>query len=499
MATAIFLLSSQYPCWDNILQHLDLNSVKHLRLASRQIATSCLTPRFLRHVERRTVELLPDDEGEALTALREHPLSAHVKHLTIITNVYDPSLLENSVRLGRLVGVGVGLSSAFYPVPDISGSVDDWRKQCDWMRERSAGEDCIPDEEIVGRLTETSKALKSLHSLSLDVRLCFGLGVYQPAYHTSDWPLVRRKASWLFDVVVAAIAESRVRIEEFDGYFDKPGCAVAIDSLAASLRRVGSDGRVTPWDGVRALSLRVCEEPVTGSDREIATCQRKGPWVDVLAGLFRTCAELESLSIHVYDPPEIQEHCEIFPFLAKAYSQRLKRCSLRHLPVLSADLKTFLTHQTNLEQLELSWIALLDADDWQPLLSELPRLSPKLQKLKLSCLTTSLTPAFAPTPGLEMSFMMSEPFTLGPGTMQNLETRWMRLGEKPRTEEFENTMIFDSLDCERGSLWHTMTFSAEDLRKGLDFLPIPGQLILSPQNWRLALEEVRDCRPKKVD
>lgn len=84
--------------YNQVLTHLDLLSIKRLRLASPVHAAKCLSPAFLAYYEEQETDLTPT----SLQRLREitiHPaLAPAVKRLVVVAVFHDPSSLLARIR-----------------------------------------------------------------------------------------------------------------------------------------------------------------------------------------------------------------------------------------------------------------------------------------------------------------------------------------------------------------------------------------------------------------
>lgn len=74
---------------ERIIQYVDLDTIKSLRLTSRVLGERCLGPRFKSFLKRQTTDLTKRSL-QSLCALASHPtLRPVVKNLTIMATVYD--------------------------------------------------------------------------------------------------------------------------------------------------------------------------------------------------------------------------------------------------------------------------------------------------------------------------------------------------------------------------------------------------------------------------
>lgn len=86
--------------FNQVLTHLDLLSIKNLRLASPVHAAKCLSPAFLTYYVQQETDLTPTSL-QRLRQISIHPtLGPAVKRLTVVAVFHDPSCLL--VRIRRL-------------------------------------------------------------------------------------------------------------------------------------------------------------------------------------------------------------------------------------------------------------------------------------------------------------------------------------------------------------------------------------------------------------
>lgn len=489
MAPTIFSLSSLYPCWSAILQHLNLNTIKILRLTNRQFAEQCLIDDFLKCVATQTIELIPEGEDEALAALCKSPLSAHVKALNIVNTVYDSQLVEQCKEVDDDIenhGIyGFPYSKCLRTLSQVGHET--LRKQRLWLLNRKAAtEGGIVDEQIISRLTKTFRSLSSLRGLSLEARFCHRPGDYTPAYQPINsyeqrdpFPVMRDATCRLFDLVMTSICQSGVTIGKLDAFWEHPGCDLPISNLLASLRNDSDNSKAKAFSAMSDVSLRVC----AGTDDKVWNVSGS----NALPLLLQAASGLKSLALRTYNPSNPIEVCGMFSSLARGqYVNTLTRCVLSGILITSADMTRFLSRQGDLEYLELSRVKLVDGREWQSLLSEVPRLLPGLKSLVLSRLST------AQEPRLEFH-----------ENLISLETTWMDLPKKPSYNMYDDDAQVGFFYCREGIMWHTVTLSSADLQMGLELLPQPGKWTVrgalnvlldkteSPKNFAKAVSAMR--------
>lgn len=86
MATSLQRVSFIPSCWDTVLDSLDLESIKSLRLVNRTLAQQCLVSRFTRQIAKQDTDLSRKSLDQLL-ALASNPLGHHMKAIHVSTRL----------------------------------------------------------------------------------------------------------------------------------------------------------------------------------------------------------------------------------------------------------------------------------------------------------------------------------------------------------------------------------------------------------------------------
>lgn len=234
--------------YDQVLTHLDLLSIKSLRLTSPLHAAKCLSPAFLAYYEQQETDLTP----ASLSRLRQitiHPIfRPAVKRLTVVAVFHHPGGLL--VRIRRLrdpsrrvwAGLGpAGLASLNMELLDHIGEL------YKIMSSRHEQQGQFSDD-IVGSLSHILENLGSLDVLALSAR------VVRPDYESIQEVSGGRGVNWnclwadchrLLKIVTSAMCKSMVEVATFSVFNDCFGKVQVRGSFPCSFlscpSRIGAD------------------------------------------------------------------------------------------------------------------------------------------------------------------------------------------------------------------------------------------------------------------
>lgn len=227
--------------YDQVLAHLDLLSIKSLRLASPVHAAKCLSPAFLAYYSQQETDLTP----ASLQRLREitiHPdLGPAVKRLTVVAVFHDPGGLL--VRIRRLrdrrpwIGIGdAGRASLNMELLDNIGQL------YKVMSSRHEQQGQFSDD-IVGSLSHILENLGSVDVLRLTTR------VLQPVADITQDTRTSRGVNWnclwvdcqrLLKIVTSAMDRSRADVAALSVFNDCFG-KVQVSRKSTCSSRAGAD------------------------------------------------------------------------------------------------------------------------------------------------------------------------------------------------------------------------------------------------------------------
>lgn len=206
--------------FDQVLTHLDLLSIKKLRLASPLLAEKCLSPAFLAYYEQQEIDLT----AASLQRLREitiHPaLGPAIRRLTVVAVFHDPSSLLGQIR--RLRGPLRGHWSALIANDRNKELLDKIGQLYSIMNSRHEQQGQFSDD-VVGSLSHILENLGSVDVLELTTR------VIRPDTDRSDPTSSSRGVNWnclwadchrVLKIVTCAMSTSKVNVATFSAFND---------------------------------------------------------------------------------------------------------------------------------------------------------------------------------------------------------------------------------------------------------------------------------------
>ncbi|KAK3320468.1 hypothetical protein B0T19DRAFT_240991 [Cercophora scortea] len=455
MAAPLILdLPYRYPTlWDEILESLNLASVKNLRLTSKALAAGCIHPRFIRAIAHQTIELTAESV-ESLASLASHPLGAAVKSLTVTAVVYDASYMEQ--RLDQL-----------YANP---GTLPVALRQLDWMDMQRKRRDPAPVEEnaLVNSLAGSLRAFGKLDTVELNAAVVDRhMGDRMSTTHAGEVSAICEHANHCYLAVIAALESSGVVIGSLSLFQDTPRGGLELDSLAEHMTApswgVGYQGVMTSITNF-AVGIAVEDtNPMT------PVGNGSGPWPDgtPLAWVLDCMPNLKTLDIRFFSRDSEPR------MTTRIFSDIARQVRLRHLttfrlrgakPVEPARLVQFLQAHSSIHQLDLEEISLLSdlhphhigthrepgdpsphrVNNWASLIPFMAGILPCLNKLRLSSL-------------VEIG---------GTDDLFNLYPIWATFipALRNQTQNDDQSYFFD-----HGRLVHTIVFEGDQLKRDLVF------------------------------
>lgn len=206
--------------FNQVLTHLDLLSIKNLRLSSQQHAAKCLCPAFLAYYAGQETDLTPT----SLQRLREitiHPtLGPAVRRLTLVAVYRDPSSLLTRIR--RLSDPLRRPWSALTTADRNVELLDKIGKLYKIMGSRHEQQGQFNDD-VAGSLSHILENLGSVDALKLTTR------VLRPDFSRANPLDTSRGVNWnclwadchrLLKIVTSAMSTSKVEVATFSVFND---------------------------------------------------------------------------------------------------------------------------------------------------------------------------------------------------------------------------------------------------------------------------------------
>jgi hypothetical protein len=313
--------------FDIVLEGLELEDIRQLRLANKETCSRATQDRFLSSFARKEVNLTrPGLEAFANMTSQGRRLGCLVEHLTLKGVLHDPSILERCLEEGdltRVLGPGKVWNSS-RTRPRDEAEILTARKQFDELKQRQRETEEL--REAGGDLTLLSQALRDIAShsrngldtLSLKVRIYDAVAVVpKPGsrFGCSRRDEIFQTATRTFSLVALSLRESGLPVRHLEVFGEFPGhysCNLPYDTFS-QLDWTGSEHHWLLFQALKTCSLRISDrfmgpdsetvlEPDTvshdlslGQELEIDAGHRSA-----LLKMLSRCPELETLRITWY-------------------------------------------------------------------------------------------------------------------------------------------------------------------------------------------------------
>ena len=222
---------------------------------------------------------------------------------------------------------------------------------------RPVGRTDVAEEEEKARLCRTMLTiafcqLGRLQSLILEAAVYKVAAVRLAAFKCTDTNVMWKKASYVFHVVMTAMAESQMTADHLGIYGGPWGCSVSSDMIHEIVNFWRDQDREKALAAVKVLALCV-------SDPTRSVVPRIHHYLSI-AGFLALCPNVEELEIHAYTMgPQASKFEDVFESLTKEVRFfRLITCTLKGLQLHEIDLIRFLQNNSRLVNLKLQDVTL---------------------------------------------------------------------------------------------------------------------------------------------
>ncbi|KAK2761673.1 hypothetical protein FQN54_001501 [Arachnomyces sp. PD_36] len=435
---------------DSIIEHLDLDDVKSLRLCCKELSERCLNPHF-KHFCRHQKTDLTEDSLKSLRALALHPtLGPAVKNLTIVTTVYDTSELESTISTGertevKSLGMIVTSSTKECTDEELRAAQSD----LNWIKAQQKGEQS--DAVITESLVSVMKDLERLGSITLDAAVLEGRGSIIPPTR-EKWQETWTRAHQVYRLAITAVARSSIAVDTLSVYRNTWRCSVPICHITAHTLSLDAADELSST-GRTIKNLAISVSPEIAEDFGGESLQGQSGYS--IASLLKLMPNLETLDLHSYCPNTgegIKNDEVLADVVQAAHLPLLKKCSWHGIYCTEQTMLQFLKTYPQIQHLTLEEIHLTEGT-WEPIFQHLSSDMPALTSLHLS--------------------------NLWGKRLVNLELVWGEPErENPRSHYYR---------CGGGYMVHTGEFDSTDIKRGLRFNPAPGGRAIGSSavmNWR---------------
>ncbi|KAF1826665.1 uncharacterized protein K489DRAFT_122284 [Dissoconium aciculare CBS 342.82] len=393
-ATCLKGLSNELFEW--IVENLDLESVRNLRLVSREISHKA-TQRTFASFFQTTRIVLSRESLEAFARVTSGAIGSSIEHLTIVGILYEFTPLDDIIKYRRRDTPDK--ESELEPCETIQvdcrpTEIAQAEKDVDILRQRQSDYALLcRDGGDVSLLRESLRNMagasgRVLKYLSLEVAvICEAAGTKLTPLEAREQKTmdssalehqVLQSATATFLTSVAALSSSSLMIESANIFRTRPGslrCGLPCDALAVFER---NPQKLLPFSSLRSLSISVADrlEGDLGrleyeEDEELEAVKIVEILDDNnssgLSKLLASCSRLEELYVsfyeepcHFYDPQEAARKKQSH-MLLQARLPSLRKLFLGGMEIQVADLTAFLAgHSASLRSVEMFLVLVYD-------------------------------------------------------------------------------------------------------------------------------------------
>jgi len=269
------------------------------------------------------------------------------------------------------------------------------------------------------RLNAPLKSLRSLDLRMSDLRPRWNLEVTSPR-RRPDWRPVWYAAARLFEVVLGALAESSLPVNQLDIFGSVNLCSFACDQIGLLLDRRDLSVSFAHLKELRlSVSDRVDQLAEAGAAdiNDVPGKHLPSPTVDVVR-LLKLCPQLESLDLHwmqLNGPYKDRPHVHGLSLLAEVVQldpfPKLRKCRLAGIRTDEATILAFLNKVPQLSHLEMANISIFSGKI-ASVLNYLTNRMPTLTYLHLEDIKEDRLICFAPQGKRRLAKTSQGPYTL---------------------------------------------------------------------------------------
>jgi hypothetical protein len=472
--------------FDTVLEHLDVASIKSLRLTSKAMSARCLTPRFKRCFVNIFVETGPAAFYQLLELVSHPVLGPCVEKLTLFAPVYDPTTLHLMIKTEHKHVLGWSGNITYVSEKECTlDEIKEAKLELAWVQAKMTEQELEDVNLLTDLFTKAMAKLGHLEKFALSMLCIKGPGDFLVGGRAFDWAPVWLGAARTFRIATSAMATSQVKIDSFDVYGGIQRCCVQCIDITDQMNIFGSgsssafsaaghsikefsmnistraridplhivkcqksldgirDSFLHPWDPSRAL--------YSGDESEVSAPEN----FTGLPSMLKQMPNLESINLFQFQTVKTgsEGHVHVLSAIVHANVRlhSLKKVIFRGLRFLESDIVAFLQNHPSIDHLELQDVRLLEGL-WSSVIDLLNHGMPNLRYVHLSALESP------------------------DRTMLNLAPKWgppiedMKLLETPRGRRQLESYAFQTHD---GVLVYRRSFNAEDLALGIELTTYP--------------------------
>lgn len=369
---------------EDIIQYLDLDTTKKLRLSCKALSEQCIGPHFKSFYRQQTTDLT-EESLQSLYALASHPtLGPAVKDLTILAVVTDYSELEEVLSSGmqrKVTSLG-----AIQSVSCRESTEDELfmvHADLKWLQARQE-ELQLPEILVTESLASILGLFGALDSISLDTGIVLGRDNTEP-YSSEKFDEVWTRAKTVYSLTMTAVARSGVTVDTLSIYRDTLRCSIQTCRITAHTANLDPADRLSfAGKSVKNLALSISPEIPEDFDM-VALTGQSGCGI---ASLLELMPNLETLNLQMYRSgkgktvnPDEREALE--EFTQAVHLPSLQQCSWHGINFTEETMLQFLKSYPQITHLTLGNVH-ITAGSWTPILEHLSSNMPALTFLRLS-------------------------------------------------------------------------------------------------------------------
>ncbi|KAJ5101767.1 hypothetical protein NUU61_003989 [Penicillium alfredii] len=387
--------------WETILQNLDLDTIKSLRLMNQCAAERCLGPRFLSYASHVETDLTEESLMALLTRALHPSFRNAVRHLTISAISYDQSGKEvlyynkEDSYEGRDCGIIFVSEDPPTMIPLQRWPIS--QHDLAWTKKQQRTRDALSNEFIIETLVCALNEFSSLDEIKLQSWIMTSPDRRWSPYEIF-WPLTFPWASHVCYLVLAAMVKSTTTVRALDIFRDLnresipyKRCSIPAKDFATHFAKISkisknSDDKKDMRLLLERLALSISTGMGTKSRIYRSMLERTASLltpsflkseddealgVGDLSGVTRLlkCAadNLQDLDLHFdHDSLDVpQTYYHLFTSIAdQTHFHQLQKCRLVDLPVTVPALLRFLEKHQNMSYLTMEGLMLSHREEW---------------------------------------------------------------------------------------------------------------------------------------
>lgn len=344
--------------FETVAQYLADEHISWLRLTCKRLQ-EMVHHRFRPRFNDRQTDLSTNSLQRLVDISSDPDLGSAIRRLTIIAVTFDKKYLADLVQRETL-------QHGFIVERDLT---EEEIAQAKWehsvliqrQSEQASNED--PDLDVM-MMTIIFSQLVTLENLTLETAVykmaAKRLQVYTCTNDLQPW----RRALYVYELVMSALAQSDLRMRELNLYGGHWGGSVPIANITGSFDNLTKgNGLQETFKGLTRLSICISPQPLplSTSTENIRGNISQEDYAGT-ARLLQLCPDLVRLELHVFqlhqplmDSDHLLEHIS-----ASAQLPRLSRCTLRGMKLREDTLLRFLPAFPSIQNLDLRNIVLED-------------------------------------------------------------------------------------------------------------------------------------------